>query len=414
MYILPDSTNGASAARSRGRCGELISERRDIQKENYKNEGGRRKEKREEKRGSSLGRRVPTARKAAAEKMVQRGGEEEGTPKATHPCPRYPYTQHSPIKASAHAGRGRAHHTRTDRGGVKPGSKARTRASGEGGGEAKAGREGGAEAEGEDSAGEGGSVRAPTPVLLCLQCARLPSLHAHRRAPPSPSSSPSPPRSLSTSIPAFTVDMKTRAHPISIRAHSFSMSTPSSPEMRAICASARRRCRRRGTGPPGVVATVVVHDAGDEGGAAAVRDGGSKGWTVQRDQHCWRSWWGAGASCGRGNAKRRGAWTRRVLTAQSTILQRFVAILRPSKKLERKRAAEDAHGRSESTLLGAVTRVDHAQLQLGHDRGRGGKGGRCVGEVENELQRVRAVDVQQDGGDCDHAEDACVVAVGFI
>jgi hypothetical protein len=143
--------------------------------------------------------------------------------------------------------------------------------------------------------------------------------------------------------------------------------------MRAICASARCCCRRRGIAPPGVVATVVVHDAGDEGGATAVRDGGSKGWTVQRDQHCWRSWCGAGASCGRGNAKRRGAWTRRVLTAQSTILQRFVANLRPSKKLERKRAAEDAHGRSESTLC-VCPRAERAWVVVRTQARRGDSG----------------------------------------
>ncbi|KAJ7817207.1 hypothetical protein B0H13DRAFT_2135483 [Mycena leptocephala] len=46
-----------------------------------------------------------------------------------------------------------------------------------------------------------------------------------------------------------------------------------SPALRK-CASARRRRRPRGTAPPGVVATVAVHDAGEEGATATVRERG--------------------------------------------------------------------------------------------------------------------------------------------
>jgi hypothetical protein len=71
---------------------------------------------------------------------------------------------------------------------------------------------------------------------------------------------------------------------------------------------------------------------------------------------------GAGASCGRGKAKRRGARTRRLLTAQSAMLLRLVPALRP-KKPEAERAEGACACPVERALV--VTRAQARHMDSG-------------------------------------------------
>ncbi|KAJ7840632.1 hypothetical protein B0H13DRAFT_1910649 [Mycena leptocephala] len=62
---------------------------------------------------------------------------------------------------------------------------------------------------------------------------------------------------------------------------------------------------------------------------------------------------------------------------------------------------------------------DRGELEFGRAGAEEEKYGEEIDGMTRKLRctiycAVRAVDVQQDGGDCDRAEDACVVAVGFI
>ncbi|KAJ7810402.1 hypothetical protein B0H13DRAFT_2384629 [Mycena leptocephala] len=93
--------------------------------------------------------------------------------------------------------------------------------------------------------------------------------------------------SVSTSIISFCTSI-----PIDVHLHLHRRYEDASPEM-----SVRRR-RRRGTASPGVVATVVFHERGEEGGAAAVRERGGDGCSWAR--------WGARARWGTENPKRMG------------------------------------------------------------------------------------------------------------